>query len=240
MKITFITGAGISTASGIPPFRGDDGIFTHNPELQKFMFWGNILSDKIAGYKFLNNLKASAINAHPNRAHRIIAMFDRQHEVTVITQNIDDLHEQANSKHIIHLHGSIFHVRQQDILFYTDSDKIYHPTLFNVEQKTITGEALRPAIVFADEWIENYDIAMSAIALADAVVFVGTSFYYTHILGFLGAVKNRAQLYIIDVRPLNNEVLQTIGNREFSFLQTGASEGLQQVFDTIQDCKKSQ
>lgn len=119
-RIVFLTGAGISAESGIPTFRGAiDGLW-ENHNVEEVATAKAIKEHPDVVYKFLNELRDKYKDCQPNSAHKAIAKLEKDYDVTVITQNIDDLHEKAGSTHVIHLHGDLSKVRavnNTDLLF---------------------------------------------------------------------------------------------------------------------------
>ena len=111
-NIVFFTGAGISAESGIATFRGDNGLWT-NPKNRVFSQSQGIKINLDGFLNFHNQRRQEMLNVEPSMAHRLIAGLQETHCVRVITQNIDDLHERAGSQNVVHLHGSILHMRPQ-------------------------------------------------------------------------------------------------------------------------------
>ncbi|MBO7585894.1 MAG: hypothetical protein J6T13_01765 [Bacteroidales bacterium] len=116
--IVFLTGAGISAESGLETFRGEDGMWT-DKERVRLASAGALYYDTEKCLDFYNALRKKIAEAEPNEAHRIIARLEEEHEVTVITQNVDNLHERAGSMRVIHLHGELSKVCSSNVLAYS-------------------------------------------------------------------------------------------------------------------------
>lgn len=176
MKIVFFTGAGISAESGVPTFRDSDGLWEgHRPEeVASISEWNSHYNRKAKRetiLRFYNEMRKSLSKVEPNKAHYDIAKLQESHEVYIITQNVDDLHERAGSLNVLHLHGSLLESKST-----YDSSLVYECTGdINIGDKCERGSQLRPNVVWFGEdvplLIEAYDI----IKDADAIIAVGTS-----------------------------------------------------------------
>lgn len=170
-KIVFLTGAGISAESGIPTFRGAiDGLW-ENHKVEEVATAKAIKEHPEAVYEFINELRNKYKDCKPNSAHKAIAELEKDYDVTVITQNIDNLHEQAGSSRVIHLHGDLSKVRAVND----------YGLLFNYPEEgikpgnTINGHKVRPHIVLFGEEVPNYSGAAFYLEQADIFVIIGTS-----------------------------------------------------------------
>ncbi|HEY0867504.1 MAG TPA: Sir2 family NAD-dependent protein deacetylase, partial [Fimbriimonas sp.] len=174
MRIVVFTGAGVSRESGLRTFRdSEDGLWEGYDveEVASIQGWHRNPERVLA---FYDMRRREVIAARPNDAHRAIAELERSHDVTVITQNIDDLHERAGSTNVIHLHGEILKVRPVDdetlTLDWTD-DLMYgtvHPE---------TGSILRPFVVWFGEGLPEIDRAIEIVQSrsVDVLIVVGTT-----------------------------------------------------------------
>ena len=173
-RIVFLTGAGISAESGIPTFRGAiDGLW-ENHNVEEVATAKAIKEHPDVVYKFLNELRDKYKDCQPNSAHKAIAKLEKDYDVTVITQNIDDLHEKAGSTHVIHLHGDLSKVRavnNTDLLF-------DYPEGGIIPGDTIDGHRVRPHVVLFGEDVPNYRRAIPFVKQADICVVIGTSGYW--------------------------------------------------------------
>jgi NAD-dependent deacetylase len=170
-KIAVLTGSGISVESGLPTFRDARGMW-------RSYAWQEVASpegwEKNPGLvlEFYNERRASAWKAQPNAAHLAITRLESTYEVVVITQNVDELHERAGSKNVIHVHGNLAYARSsQDpsLSYRIDGNPI------TLGQTAADGSQLRPDVVWFGEEVRNLDQSIECVAKADKVLVVGTS-----------------------------------------------------------------
>lgn len=174
-NIVVFTGAGISKESGLSTFRERAGIWTkYDPDIvatpQGFE------SDTQVALDFYNELRLAIANAQPNHAHLVIAELEKIHDVTIITQNIDDLHERAGSTNVIHLHGDILKVTSSNNRLDKNCIKeldLKIPIKFG--DKAADGSQLRPHVVMFGEYLTNMSEAKQLVKDADIFVVIGTS-----------------------------------------------------------------
>ena len=172
MKIVFFTGSGISQESGIPTFRDRFGIWTEiNPEdVAHKNAWRE---NKSIVLDFHNRLRKMVIEAQPNPAHQFIAALERENDVLVVTQNVDDLHERSGSTKVIHLHGNLMQSRS------TVNPELVYPCLkdINIGDKCEKGSQLRPNVVWFGEELnrKDYLYVQRTISTCDLLVVIGTS-----------------------------------------------------------------
>jgi NAD-dependent deacetylase len=169
--IAVLTGAGISAESGLSTFRDSGGLW------EKYSVYDVATPEAFAAnpklvLDFYNMRRRKVAQVQPNAAHLAIAELERQFEVTVITQNVDDLHERAGSTQVIHIHGEITKARSMD-----DPNRIYEIGIKDINLGDVddTGSQLRPHIVWFGETVQNFEAAAQAIETADKVLVVGTS-----------------------------------------------------------------
>lgn len=175
-KITLLTGAGMSAESGISTFRDAGGLWNKYP-VQQVASHEGWLADPELVTEFYNSRRAELIKTSPNDGHRLVAELERDYDVTVVTQNVDNLHEQAGSSEVIHLHGELMKMcSSRDV----DNPR-FHVTLtadnYRVEPGTTAGDGslLRPFIVFFGESVPMISIAADKAAEADIFIIIGTS-----------------------------------------------------------------
>ena len=178
-KIVFLTGAGISAESGISTFRDSGGLWENHDvmEVASIQGWR---SDPETVLDFYNGRRAQLEKAEPNAAHLAIAGLEKDFSVTVITQNVDNLHEKAGSGRVIHLHGELTKVRPEDS--YTEEDRYDESRVVDIGFSSVDmgdtdsrGVQYRPHIVFFGEPVPKIGEAISELADADYMVIVGTS-----------------------------------------------------------------
>jgi NAD-dependent protein deacetylase/lipoamidase len=196
MKIAVLTGAGVSAESGLKTFRDSNGLwegydvmdvaspegFAKNPEL--------VLA-------FYNERRRQLLQVHPNAAHKAIAEMEIKHEVVVVTQNVDDLHERAGSSKVIHLHGELLKVRstgrKEDIKDWSIDVKI--------GDVCKNGFQLRPHIVWFGEEVPMIERAIDVVQASDIIMIVGTSMQVYPAAGLLQFSHPASLIYFIDPNP---------------------------------------
>ena len=178
-KIVVLTGAGVSAESGISTFRDSNGLWeNHNVEdVASIEGWYRNPSLVL---DFYNQRRAQLPTVRPNAAHLAIASLEDEFDVTVVTQNVDNLHERAGSTRIIHLHGELTKVRPENC--YNDRDGYSEATVFDIGADAVhigdlapNGAQLRPHIVWFGEAVPKIEAAIDAVEAADMVLIVGTS-----------------------------------------------------------------
>ena len=205
-KITVLTGAGVSAESGITTFRDSDGLWeNHNVEdVASIEGWyrnpGLVLD-------FYNARRSQLMTVRPNDTHLAIASLEEEYDVTVVTQNVDNLHERAGSTRIIHLHGELTKVRPENCC--NDRDGYSEETVFDIGADEIhigdlapNGAQLRPHIVWFGEAVPKIEAAIDAVEAADILLIVGTSLQVYPAAGLYRYAKMTTPIYIIDPKDV--------------------------------------
>lgn len=169
-KLVVLSGAGISAESGIKTFRDADGLWEGHDVMEVASPEGWAKNPNLV-LDFYNQRRAQLNKVNPNKAHRIIAELENYFDVTVITQNVDDLHERAGSSKVIHLHGELKKVRGE----YSENESIFWETDVNLGDKNEKDEQLRPAIVWFGEAVPEIGRSIPFVEHADILVVIGTS-----------------------------------------------------------------
>lgn len=156
----------------------------------------------------------------PNAAHKGIADFEKQFNVTVITQNIDDLHERAGSKNVIHLHGEIFKMRSEkdENIFYEIKDEIHFG------EKAPDGFQLRPHVVWFGEQVPMIEEAVKILSTADVFILAGTSLQVYPAAGLIDFLPSKIPKYIIDKNPPF-----MLSHHNFTVIKKPATQGVEEV-----------
>ena len=205
-KITVLTGAGVSAESGITTFRDSDGLWeNHNVEdVASIEGW---YRNRELVLDFYNARRAQLADVRPNAAHLAIASLEDEFDVTVVTQNVDNLHERAGSTRIIHLHGELTKVRPENC--FNDRDGYSEETVFDIGFDAIevgdmapNGAQLRPHIVWFGEAVPKIDSAIDAVEAADIILIVGTSLQVYPAAGLYRFAKVDTPIYIIDPKEV--------------------------------------
>jgi NAD-dependent deacetylase len=219
-RIVFLTGAGMSAESGISTFRDSDGLWAKYrvEEVCTHEAW---LRNPALLLQFYNDRRREFMACKPNEGHQIIAELERDFDVQVVTQNVDNLHEQAGSTHVLHLHGELMKSRSDRY-----EDRIYdidpaHPDL-HLGDKDPHGDQLRPHIVFFGEAVPNLEAAARLVSRADILVVVGTSLNVYPAAGLTAYAPKGIPLYLIDPKEVSNT-----GGLPFVHIRKGASEGME-------------
>ena len=226
-KIVVLTGAGMSVESGLKTFRDADGLWEEYPVAQVATHEG-WEADPTLVTNFYNMLRRKCWDVKPNEGHRLVAALEERYNVVVVTQNVDNLHEQAGSKQVVHLHGELMKVcSSRDV-----DDPRYQMTLTpdNCEvtpgTKAGDGSLLRPFIVFFGEAVPNISVAIDHVQEADILIVIGTSLNVYPAAGLLHYARPSVPIYLIDPNPIN------AGDR-VQQIQKGASEGMKELYDTL-------
>lgn len=205
-KITVLTGAGVSAESGISTFRDSDGLWeNHNVEdVASIDGWYRNPSLVL---DFYNARRRQLKDVRPNPAHYAIASLEDEYEVTVVTQNVDNLHERAGSTKVIHLHGELTKVRPENCC--CDRDGYSEETVFDIGAEDIhlgdlapNGAQLRPHIVWFGEAVPKIDSAIDAVEAADILLIVGTSLQVYPAAGLYRYARMSVPIYIIDPKDV--------------------------------------
>jgi len=193
-KIVVLTGAGISAESGIRTFRDSDGLWEEHriEDVATFEAWqrnpGLVLD-------FYNQRRKQLYEVKPNQGHIALVELEKKFDVRIITQNVDDLHEQAGSRNVLHLHGELKKVRST-----VDDDLIYELEGWELKKGDLCekGSQLRPHIVWFGEAVPMIEKAMELSAQADIFIVIGTSLNVYPAAGLVYYIKPGTPVYLID------------------------------------------
>ena len=201
-KIAVLTGAGVSAESGISTFRDSDGLWEKHRVEDVASIEGWYRNPALV-LDFYNARRAQLFTVRPNAAHMAIASLEDDFEVTVITQNVDNLHERAGSTRVIHLHGELTKVRPENCC--NDRDGYSEETVFDIGAEPIrigdlapNGSQLRPHIVWFGEAVPKIELAIDVVEAADIILIVGTSLQVYPAAGLYRYAKMTSPIYIID------------------------------------------
>lgn len=222
-KLVISTGAGMSAESGINTFRDAGGLWENYPVMDVASADGYRRNPKLV-HHFYNERRHQLVNAQPNDGHRALVDLEKYYDVYVITQNVDDLHERAGSKNVLHLHGELMKVRAID-----DEEKVYQlkPEAMDTTPDTvIDGHKVRPHIVFFQEAVPNFEPATALVHEADVFVIIGTTLSVYPAAALLQYVKPGTPIYYIDPKPASVPPYVHV-------IPYGASEGLRRLKEIL-------
>lgn len=225
-KLVVLSGAGVSAESGLKTFRDSDGLWEEYDimEVATPEAWN---ANPALVLKFYNKRREQVLNAKPNSAHEAIAGLDKHFDVTVITQNIDDLHERSGSKNILHLHGQITQSRSsvdETLIYELNGDQI------NIGDFCESGAQLRPNIVWFGEAVPNILIAQEIVSQADILLIVGTSLNVYPAAGLVHFADFRVRKFLVDPKYIH---LTDIDNLEV--IKDKATMGVPVAIKSIMD-----
>ncbi|HEY0752272.1 MAG TPA: NAD-dependent deacylase [Chitinophagaceae bacterium] len=218
-RIVVLTGAGISAESGLKTFRDSDGLWEGYDinEVATATAWRR---NPALVLDFYNMRRKNVKEAQPNAAHYVLAELQDQYDVHIITQNIDDLHERAGSKNVLHLHGEIFKMRSElnESLVYP----IYNDIVLG--QAADDGGQLRPHIVWFEEAVPMIEPAAILVRTADIFVVAGTSLVVYPAAGLINYAPWEIPKFIID-----KKIPYTSSLYNLTIIEKPATEGMQQL-----------
>ncbi len=226
-KIVILTGAGMSAESGIATFRGGGGLWNNYPVEQVATPEG-FAADPALVLDFYNHRRTELLGAEPNEGHRLVAALEERYDVTVVTQNVDDLHERAGSSSVIHLHGELMKVcssRNPQDLRYVRTLLPTAPTI-KMGDLAADGSQLRPFIVWFGEAVPLMEAAVAAMQGIDAFIIIGTSLNVYPAAGLFHYVPAGVPIYLIDP----NDVAAVLPSNVVH-IRKGASEGMRLLID---------
>ena len=205
-KLVVLTGAGVSAESGISTFRDSDGLWEQHKVEDVASIEGWYRNPALV-LDFYNARRAQLPTVKPNAAHLAIASLEDEYDVTVVTQNVDNLHERAGSTRIVHLHGELTKVRPENRC--NEMDGFSEETVFDIGAEAVhigdmapNGAQLRPHIVWFGEAVPKIETAIDAVEAADILLIVGTSLQVYPAAGLYAYAKAGTPIYIIDPKDV--------------------------------------
>jgi NAD-dependent deacetylase len=222
--IVVFTGAGISAESGLKTFRDADGLW-ENHSIEEVATPEAFHVNPELVLRFYNERRKQLLECSPNDAHIAIAELERKYKVTVVTQNVDDLHERAGSTNVVHLHGELMKIRStgHPELVYTLQD--WELKLGDNCEK---GFQLRPHIVWFGEQVPMMDKAIEIVEQADVFLVVGTSLQVYPAAGLVHYANKAIQKFLIDPK---SEL--PYGANDFTLIRSTATDGVRKVLEGI-------
>jgi NAD-dependent deacetylase len=224
-KIVVLTGAGMSVESGLSTFRDAGGLWENYP-VQQVASHEGWEEDPVLVNNFYNMLRKKSADAQPNEGHKLVAKLEEKYNVTVVTQNVDNLHERAGSTRVIHLHGELMKVCSSRDPYNPHYIKELTPEHCEVKpgEKAGDNSLLRPFIVFFGESVPMMEAAAKAAQQADVFIIIGTSLNVYPAAGLINYIPAGTPVYLIDPKPVHAS-----GYYEVKQIQKGASEGMREL-----------
>lgn len=224
-NLVILTGAGMSAESGISTFRDAGGLWEQYPVEQVATPEGYARNPALV-IDFYNQRRKQLLDVQPNAGHIGLAELERDFNVTVVTQNVDNLHERAGSTHVIHLHGELTKVCSSREPYNPAYIKELKPEEYEVRLGDLAGDGsqLRPFIVWFGEAVPEIETAIRFVQKADIFVIIGTSLNVYPAAGLLYYVPDTAPVYLIDPKPVDAH-----SDRPIHVIRAGASEGVKEL-----------
>lgn len=221
-NLVVLTGAGMSAESGISTFRDSGGLWERYRVEDVASIEGWMRNPELV-QNFYNTRRKELIKAQPNAGHTQLAALEKEFDVHIITQNVDNLHERAGSTSVLHLHGELMKVRSV-----YNNKHIYELSPehceISMDDRDKYGDPLRPHIVWFGEAVPMIGPAIEITESADIFVVIGTSLNVYPAAGLLQYVKHGVPIYLIDPKPVNAPQ-----NMAIHFIRKGASEGVAEL-----------
>ena len=226
--IVVLTGAGMSAESGISTFRDSGGLWEQYRVEDVASIDGYERNPELV-INFYNERRRQLPTVKPCRGHELVAELEKDFDVTVVTQNVDDLHERAGSTNIIHLHGELMKATSTR----SPNDPSQIVTLeanqdIHIGDKAADGSQLRPFIVWFGEAVPEIERAAEAVMRADVLIVIGTSLNVYPAAGLVGFADPSCPIYLIDPKPVAWNAAHT-----FKHIMKGASEGMAELMDKL-------
>lgn len=224
-NLVILSGAGMSAESGISTFRDAGGLWDKYPVMQVASAEGYVRDPELV-INFYNERRKQLLDVEPNAGHIGLAELEKDFNVTVVTQNVDNLHERAGSTRIIHLHGELTKVCSSRDPYNPRYVRELKPEEYEVKMgdKAGDGSQLRPFIVWFGEAVPEIETAVDYVEKADIFVIIGTSMNVYPAAGLLNYVPRTAEVYLIDPKPVDTHSV-----RQIHIIQKGASEGVKEL-----------
>ncbi|GAB4091990.1 SIR2 family NAD-dependent protein deacylase [Flaviaesturariibacter terrae] len=221
-KLVVLTGAGISAESGLKTFRDADGLW-EGYDLEEVATPRAWKKNPELVLEFYNMRRRNVLDAEPNEAHRILAELEQHFDVTIITQNIDDLHERAGSGDILHLHGEIRKMRSEhdeNLVYPIDGD-------IRIGDRAEDGAQLRPHIVWFEEPVPLITEAARIVSRADLFLIVGTSLLVYPAAGLVDFVHPGRPKFLVDKK------LPATALHGLTAIEAPATEGMKRLREIL-------
>lgn len=224
-NLVVLSGAGMSAESGISTFRDAGGLWDQYPVEAVATPEGYARNPELV-INFYNERRKQLLTVEPNEGHRGVAELEKLFNVTVVTQNVDNLHERVGSSRVIHLHGELTKVCSSFDPNNPHYIKELKPEEYEVKMGDLAGDGsqLRPFIVWFGEAVPEIETAIGYVEQADILVIIGTSLNVYPAAGLLHYAPMDCEVYLIDPKPVDAHT-----SRPIHVIRAGASEGVKQL-----------
>lgn len=224
-KLVVLSGAGMSAESGISTFRDTGGLWDKYPVEQVATPEGYQRNPELV-LRFYNERRKQLTAVEPNPGHKLLAELEKDYDVTIVTQNVDNLHERGGSSRIIHLHGELTKVTSSYSPHHPLYIKELKPEEYEVKIGDLAddGSQLRPYIVWFGESVPMIETAIDYVRQADILVIIGTSMNVYPAAGLLSYAPGGARIFLIDPNEVNVQ-----SSRKIEVIRKGASEGVAEL-----------
>jgi NAD-dependent protein deacetylase/lipoamidase len=222
--IVVLSGAGMSAESGLKTFRDANGLWEGHDVMEVASPEGFARNPELV-LDFYNQRRRQLLQVQPNAAHVGLAELEKLHKVSIVTQNVDDLHERAGSSNVIHLHGELLKVRS----IYDEFNVKYWRDDLVIGDVCEKGYQLRPHIVWFGEAVPLIPKAITICETADVLLIIGTSMQVYPAASLMHYVKPNTKIFYIDPNPAINS------NAQFTVVAETATKGLSKVIDLLND-----
>lgn len=223
-KLVVLSGAGMSAESGIKTFRDADGLWEGHDVMEVASPEGWQQNKQLV-LQFYNDRRRQLLACQPNEAHVLLTHLEDYYEVTIVTQNVDDLHERAGSTNVLHLHGELLKVRSEQ------NEELVYPWTKDLIDNDMNeeGHTLRPHIVWFGEMVPELENAIPLIEQADVIIIIGTSMQVYPAASLISYAKATTQAYYIDLNPA--PIKQT--PCDIKVIAMTATKGLKSIIDEL-------
>lgn len=221
-KLVVLSGAGISQESGLSTFRDKGGLWEEH-SIEEVATPEAFKKNPEKVLDFYNKRRRQLLRSEPNDAHRYLAALEQYYDTSIITQNIDNFHEQAGSEHVVHLHGELQRSRsvrdpentyeQKDDIHLGDTDE--------------NGDQLRPHVVWFGEAVPMIPVAVEICAQADIAIVIGTSLQVYPAAGLIDELPENAHIYLIDPDP------QVKPGKNLEIIKDKAVNGMKTLYEKL-------
>lgn len=218
--IVVLTGAGMSAESGLKTFRDADGLWEGHDVMEVASPQGFAKNPELV-LEFYNQRRRQLLKVNPNSAHFDLAKLEQDHKVTIVTQNVDDLHERAGSTNVLHLHGELFKVRS----IYDEFDVKEWKQDLILGDTCEKGYQLRPHIVWFGEAVPLIPKAINICQSADVLLIVGTSMQVYPAASLINYVTIDTKIFYIDPNPAINN------NNKVTVIPEKATLGIKKIME---------